>query len=356
MKNHKIQNLVVLAVISLIVMQIGLAGCGSVELGISEAGSLEGNEIEVGIEPTPTPQVLSYTNTFYGFQFNYPETWTLTEIDHGVVLMKGNNRLGINFRWINEDMHSYFGRTGMGAGTPIYSGKVYFLGQVIPENWVELEHLVKYVLYSDTGLIEIDDIAFSIVLEDLETDYMLLNLPEEIIAETRTILETFQRIEATGSNPLTVPTQEPVPAATEEIIVDMFVYENLEYGFSFQYPYYLSVVEEPNKVQILYAGNCQMTIAYRRVGEDIHLTDVGEQTGEFHPYVEVPFLGSPVQAILKIQDDLISAAYLGGPGVELGEGTPLRFVISIVNTEGERLANAQVDEMIQILQSFGLTD
>ncbi|MGB3703046.1 MAG: hypothetical protein WA997_17425, partial [Anaerolineales bacterium] len=57
---------------------------------------------------------------------------------------------------------------------------------------------------------------------------------------------------------------------------------------------------------------------------------------------------------LNIHDGYITAAYLGDPGVELGEGTPLRFVVSLINTDGTRISNSQVDDMLQIFQSFEL--
>ena len=517
----------------LIFLMIGLTGCGSLEVGAlpaesspeisGDAGNTNANDgqdkgIEIGIEPTPMPKKFTYTNDFYGFKFGYPETWTLKEQDHGVDLKQGSNHLRINFRWANEDFN--FGRTGAAAGTPIYSDKIIFMREVIPQFTVELDHLTKYVIYSDTFLVEIDDLVFGIVLEDTITDYNELDLPDEVIAEAKTILESFERIEATGMpgesrpapeagviypvspdvnwllytntdydfgfyypadmtvdeepnlvrvgrdskqlliafrsvdeenqivepmtltgkyypidefdflaremrvfinsydervkalyfgeigleqddgslvtaihvrdttvddisagaeiderliaemtaivksfgrfetpslpEPLTLP-GEPVPAVPEEITMDMSVYENQEYGFRFSYPSYMSVVEEPNKVILNYDQNLQLKIAYRRAGEDIQIAEFGEVTGQLVQYGEIPFLGSRVQPFLEIQDKLIKAAFLGEPGVELGEGTPLRFVVSLVNTDGGRISNDQVDRMLQVFQNFSLT-
>ena len=136
-------------------------------------------------------------------------------------------------------------------------------------------------------------------------------------------------------------------------IKDGILYENEEYGFSFQYPSHITVVEEPNRV-LVNNGNLQLSIAYRRADENISLSEADELTGQFHLYTELLFLGQPVQPSLNIQDGFIKAVYLGGPGVELGEGTPLRFVVSLVNTDGTSIANAQVDEMLQIFQFFEL--
>jgi hypothetical protein len=520
---------------------MGLTGCGGLEIGAisPDTAGEDGVQsdaprkgIEIGIEPTPMPENLTYTNDFYGFKFDYPETWTLTEKDHGVVLKKSTNRLGINFRWVNEDFN--FGRTGFGGGTPIYSDKVSFMGQLIPEYVIELEHLPKYVIYSDTSLVEIDDLAFAIVLEDLETDYMTLDLPEEIIAEAKTILESFVRIKATGAPPEDIPTSEVdgyppektnvvawlghiaslpegsqyddmvmlipegagefgLTGATPEIeaeiqslrdaegpneyihfwgaltcggvddyndcqlVVDRMqyganfseekisdwigtitsstfnmgigyvfeldsyfpmwfsinasqneslqaqikhyfetgerveisgnllvgvpdvngtrieissievmsmagprpdvsvgsIYENQEYGFSFQFSPDMEVVEESNRV-LVNQDNVQLIIAFRRLEESISIADVGELSGQFQLYNEMFFLGQIVKPSLNINEGRITAVYLGGPGIELGEGTPLRFVVSLETTDGSWISNSQVDEMLQIFQSFRL--
>jgi hypothetical protein len=526
----------------LILLMMGLAGCGSLEVGALSADETLTNDggteevqvkgIEIGIEPTPMPETLTYTNDFYGFKFEYPETWYLTEIDHGVVLKKGTNHLGINFRWINENIQP--GRTGMGGDSLIYSDKISFMGQIIPGYLVELDHLAKAYFLGDTSRIEIDDLSFAIILEDLETDYMTLDLPEEIIAEAITIMETFAQIDATrippeevsipkptGSPPKTTPVvawlghiaslpegsqfddmvmlspegtgEFGLTGATPEIeaeihslrdaegpdeyvhfwgtlscgiddynncqlvvdrmqyganfseedIADWFgtikrstfndgqsyvfellnyfpmwysilasqdeilqaqierfqkngeivevsgklmvgvpdvngtrieissieirtesgmprpdytdesVYENREYGFSFSYPPYMSVVDESNKV-LVNNGALQLKIAYRRANENIQISDLGGFHGSFNPYYEVLFLGQPVLPSLNILHGSIAGVYLGGYGFELGEETPPRFVISLVKTDGTTISNAQVDEMLQIFQSFEL--
>lgn len=191
-----------------------LAGCGRVEAGAvtpagkdpdtTEAQSSgvdlgEIGAIEVGIEPTPLPGRKTYTNEDYGFAFDYPETWALTEADHEVVLQKGTIRLGINFRRANEQI-DHFGRTGMGAGDFIYAGKVSLMNQVIPAEALLFEKKTKAVFYGETGRVEIDDLVFIIALEDLETDYTKVDLPKETITEANTILESFKRIEAASGN------------------------------------------------------------------------------------------------------------------------------------------------------------
>jgi hypothetical protein len=187
---------------------------------------------------------------------------------------------------------------------------------------------------------------------------------EALQAKLAHFFETGERVQMSGLLMVGVPDVNgtrieisSIKARIGGFISDNFdssVYENREYGFQFTYPTYMSVVEEPNKVIVTDETNCQMTIAYRRAEEDTQITDVGEVAGQLKNYGEVYFLGSFVQAVLNIQDGYITAAYLGEPGVELGEGTPLRFVIRIEKTEGDRLSNSQVDWMLMIFENFTL--
>lgn len=201
---------VILFLAFVIAILVPLTACAPAALGA----------VEIGIEPTATPAVLRYTNVEYGFAFEYPTTWTLAEQDHAAILTQGSSRLTLNFRWVTENIDPTLGRTGMAAGTPIYSGKVAFLGMALPINVVELDNLRKYVIYGDTGSTEVGDLAFGIVLEDLQTDYMELNLPEQTISEANAILESFKRIPASGSPPPEMPatpTTGGAPPSTEVI-------------------------------------------------------------------------------------------------------------------------------------------
>ena len=227
-----------------------LAGCGTVEAGVVQpepeiterAKTVSGGidpggigTIEVGIEPTPLPERSSYTNNVYGFIFDYPETWTLTEQDHGVVLQKGENRLGINFRWADEQIDQ-FGRTGMGAGDPIYVGKVNFMNQVIPAEALLYEKKTKAVFYGGVpGLVDSGDLVFMIALEDLETNYVDVDLSEEIITEAAAILETFRRLDTnTGTETSAefselaayLKIQPSVEQGSREPIIVYFLLEN----------------------------------------------------------------------------------------------------------------------------------
>lgn len=240
-------NLMLAALVALLLAASGLAGCTTLEVGAvveqstpNPQGTVDEQSggIEIGIEPTPTAERLTYTNPIYGFEFDYPVTWTLSEADHEVVLKKGTNRLGINFRWADEELDQ-FGRTGIGAGDLIYAGKVNFMNQVIPAEALFFERRSKAIFYGGTGLIEVGDLAFVIALEDLETDYLEVDLPEEIIAEANSILESFRGPETvTGSENPAEPggltaylkVQSPVQQGSGEPIMVNFLLENQARG------------------------------------------------------------------------------------------------------------------------------
>jgi hypothetical protein len=133
---------------------------------------------------------LTYENPDYGFQFDYPTSWALTEVDHMVVLTKGPNRLAINFRWLDEQDVIF--RSGMGAGDIHYIGKLNFMGQILPIQALVFEEKTKVVLFSDTGTIEAGDLVFMITLEDLETNYADIELSSEVIDEAIEILASFR--------------------------------------------------------------------------------------------------------------------------------------------------------------------
>jgi hypothetical protein len=186
---------------SLILVMIELTGCGGIEVGVEDISSTEtetreGKGIEFGIEPTPMPAQISYTNDFYGFQFDYPETWRLTEGDQSIILKKGINRLGINFRRVDEDIHPDFSRTGVGTGDIIYRGKINFMGKVIPVKVLLSELKSKAVFYGENSFIEVEELVFAIALEDLDTDFIEVDLTEEILLEANLILESFARTAA----------------------------------------------------------------------------------------------------------------------------------------------------------------
>ena len=182
MKTTKLPSYLYAAHISLILVMMVLVGC---------------NTIEAGTETTPKPENLTYANNVYGFAFEYPQSWTLIEDDHGILLINGRNRLGIRYRWSNETVDRLPGRKDIPEGELIYGDRIRFMGKVIPAEVLLFESKNKIVYYGGRDHIEIDELVFSITLEDRETySYRDINLSEEIIAEANSILETFKRIDS----------------------------------------------------------------------------------------------------------------------------------------------------------------
>ena len=301
------------------------------------------------------PEILTYTNDFYGFKFDCPETWTLKEKDHRVELKQGNNTLQISFRWGDEDFN--FGRTGMAAGTPIYSDKIIFMRETIPQYTVELDHRVQYVIYSGTVLVEVDDLVFGIILEDTLTDYNELDIPDEVIAEAKTILESFERIEATGTP------GESSPAPEAEVIIptspdpDWLLYTNTDYDFGFYYPADMTVVEEPNLVKVG-RDSIQLLIAFRSVDEDIQIVKPMKLTGKNYPIEEIDFLARELRVFINSYDERVKALYFGEIGLEQDDGS-LVTAIHVRDTSVDEIsAGAEIDErliaeMTAIVKSFG---
>jgi hypothetical protein len=214
MNTHRFAFKNIAALLILILVSVGLEGCCSIQsvakepqknentlqeptvsvIVLEEMEELaESDPSEVEIEPSPTSENLVYTNDTYGFRFDYSASWTLTEKNHGIILKKGSNRLVVKFRWVEEDVN--LGPGGVGAGEFTYSDKIRFLGEIIPVDELIYECETKGVFYGKTGF-EIGNLVFLIILDDFETGYLNVNLSEDIIAEAKTILESFSWITA----------------------------------------------------------------------------------------------------------------------------------------------------------------
>jgi hypothetical protein len=195
----------------LVLSLLGLAGCETtkeisfepvpsevVKKGtpLNEVGVVEPDSGEDGFELTLGSEFLVYTNQTYGFEFEYPGNWTVTEYDNGVVLINDPNRIGIRFQRVDEDADRFSDRSGIPAGELIYSDKIRFMGRVILAEVLVFEGKSKIVFYGEKGRIEIDELVFSITLDDRETyNYDDVDLSEEVMDEAKLIVESFRRID-----------------------------------------------------------------------------------------------------------------------------------------------------------------
>jgi hypothetical protein len=174
----------------LIVLPYLIAACATVGFGA----------VEMGIEPTPTPKQLTYSNTDMGFAFSYPDTWELEQGDQFVILHQGTATLRIDYARVDEqERKGYFGRSGVPAGDFIYSGKANFLGEEVPIQSLVYELKYKADFYNGTNSIERDGLSFVIVLEDLSIPYENVAISEAQREDARAIVESFDLLD-TGAD------------------------------------------------------------------------------------------------------------------------------------------------------------
>jgi len=270
----------------------------------------------VGLEPTPTPAVESYVNDEYGFAFRYPETWTLAEEPHTVRLSQGTLTLRIAYGWASDPGFSPVdGRTGAPAGDFIYGDKVFFLEQVIPAQVLEYERKDKMVFYGGPGLVEVEDLVFSIWLEDVDgANYSELDIPKELQAEVKEILESFERIEATS--------EPPTPAPTPTLVVekDLVTYVNDDYRLAFIYPPSWELEEIPAGQEVpggtsanavhLTRDALRLAIQFKRVEEETVLGPGGRPAGEIEERGTVMLVGREVVKEVLVSEGKVKSVFL----------------------------------------------
>lgn len=322
----------------------------------------------VGLEPTPTPTPLptpvvrSYTNDEYGFTFRYPETWTLSKDSHLVQLKQGTLVLSIAHGWAaNPGFNPMGGRTGMPAGDFIYGDKIVFLERPVPARILEFERKDKMVLYGETALIEVDDLAFSIWLEDQGTDYADLDIPKDTQADAVEILESFERIEATGRPP--APTATPAPSTEKDVLT----YVNEDYGLAFLYPSDWELEAFPPGQEAprgeaaatvhLTKDTLRLGIQFRREGENWVLGPSGRPAGEIDKRGTVTVLGHDIPKHVLVFVGKDKSVFLADrvEGVELYSQLDGGYGVQMPYEDIEIPQSAQA-AMEAILSSLTFTD
>ena len=278
----------------------------------------------VGLEPTPTPILRSYVNDTYGFSFRYPETWTLAEEPHLLTVSRGSLTLSIAYGWAaSPGFNPLGGRTGMPAGDLIYGDKVVFLEKTIPAQVLQYERQDKMVFYDGTGLIEVDDLVFSIWLEDRKSDYAELDIPQERQAEAKDVLESFARIEATGAPPALAPTaipvveQVPTPSANKDVLT----YVNEDYQFALLYPSSWELEEIPAGQEVpggqsatavhLTKGTLRLAIQVRRPDETTVLGVGSPPASEIEERGTLRILGHEIPRQVLMHDGKVKSIFIG---------------------------------------------
>ena len=336
-------------------------GCGTFEIGFEPT-------------PTPTPSILRYENTDYGFAFTYPSHWTLEEEEHIVWLRKGTLALRIAYKGVNEA--APIPRPGNSATDgSVYAQKLTFLGQTMPAEAAMYKRKMKAVLYHAPQPVTSSDLIFGFFLRDTAGDetmeaYERVDIQDTTLDEVREILESFERIPATVQATLTVtpsPTLSPTESQspTENAYPGWARYVNAEYGFAFRYPITWTLAqlvggqETPfgptaNAVQLA-RDSLILDIQYQRAGENRFLGTGDVAAGDIMERGPVTFLGEQVhQSVLVFEgkDKRMSMRH---------ETDALEFYIALgeharLDTPYEALVlpEAIQAEVDQVLRSFEL--
>lgn len=345
--------------LALLLVALGLMAC-------SKATLVMGIEPTATLTPVPTPVVQQYINNAYGFTFDYPETWTLTEAPHRIMLNRDSMRLSIAYGWAaNPGFHPMGGRTGLPAGDLLYSDKISFLEQTIPVHALAYEHKDKMLLYGDSGLIEVGDLAFSIWLEDPKgADYEALDIPATVKDDAKAILESFARIEATGSPP--EPTHPPVPV-TEK---DPLTYVNDAYHFAFIYPSNWNLEELPGEPEgprgasanavHLTRDTLRLSIWFKHPEEDAMLGPSGRAAGEIVEAGTVTMMGHDVNKEMLVYEDKVTSVFLSATFddlelyVQLDDGVGAEGGYEAINIS--EAVQAEMDTILESLTRTGGAD
>jgi hypothetical protein len=133
-----------------------------------------------------------YTNLDYGFSFHYPPDWTLEERLHTLVFhhqVVDTLRFTVEYRRVTEDLWVF--RTGVPAGEFVPRGSVPFLGRELSRNVLVYEGKIKQISYSYGDATPWTDVVFGIVLEDFNTPYEAVDLPEEVQRQIDQVVTSF---------------------------------------------------------------------------------------------------------------------------------------------------------------------
>ncbi len=145
---------------------------------------------------SPPGRWQTYAHTTYGFSFCYPPDWTVEEKPDvpNFVWLKYQPRptlaLSIGFRRSTEE--APIQRTGVGAGELIGKGTVLFLGRELSRDVLVYQGKEKAVLYSYGLEIAVDDLIFTLSLDDHSPDYESVVIEQDIQAQVDEIVESFE--------------------------------------------------------------------------------------------------------------------------------------------------------------------
>jgi len=155
----------------------------------------------VAVLPTPTYLAPSfpyqgwqtYINTAYHFLFHYPSDWKLEEAPNFVRLhyaQRPTLTLTIGFRHLAEN--APIQRTGVGAGEVITRGTVTFLGRELSRDVLVYQGKEKAVLYNYALEVGVDELVFTLSLDDFDPDYTSVVIEPDIQIQVDQVVESFE--------------------------------------------------------------------------------------------------------------------------------------------------------------------
>ena len=148
------------------------------------------------ISPSQTyPGWDSYVDEEYGFSFSFPSDWILVEGGNYVCLFPQAAQemiLVVGFKRATETVPIH--RFGVGAGDVIPRGTVRFLGQTLARDILVYQGKDKAVLYNQAMEIQIDDLVFTLSMDDFRTDYFSAILPADVQHTADKIVESFELV------------------------------------------------------------------------------------------------------------------------------------------------------------------
>ena len=143
--------------------------------------------------PPPYQDWQTYIDPAYGFLFHYPQGWKAEEAPNFVRLRYAQRPtlvLTIGFRHATEE--ASIQRTGVGAGDIVTKGTVTFLGRELSRDVLVYQGREKAVLYNYALEIPVDELVFTLSLDDLDPEYMSVLIEPGIQTVVDRIIESFE--------------------------------------------------------------------------------------------------------------------------------------------------------------------
>jgi hypothetical protein len=281
-----------------------------------------------------------YGNSENGISFDYPASWTMEEEAHAFVFRSGTVHLRVGYR-LPGDTSDHGGRSGMGGtDVVVMEGTVPFLDQSLAKHgvWYFDDALIAVIYGGPPGTtVQAGGIAFTIILEDPDSDYQTETLTGQILAEAEMILASFAVASSEGS---------PVSGLNR--------YGNGAYGFSLNYPPTWTAAEVngeafvgPGSRSVQFSrGPVTLVIGYRRAGESAATGGSGAPGGEFDIRGSVAIAGEDVDRYVIVYQGKDKVVMYGQPGPPPLSAGDLEFAASLhdFNPDYDYVELSQADQ------------